>query len=230
MKKCLILVISCQLPMWRKMPETSKQTWDSSEVEGCEVVYYYGAPVKENTAKEIYFDIEESYFSMSKKTIKAFDFALDNKDFDYIVRINSSTYVDKNKLMEYISTLPDKNVFAGVEVQATPKWCVGWSYVISKDVIEKIVAHKSLLRNDITDDLSLSYLINEIQVPYTKLPFASIDKREIGWACVCYNGVDSFEFTDFKDVKKANSPFYRVKQDYDRTQDKYLMEQLFKNL
>jgi len=228
--KALILTIGCQLPMWSKMWETSLATWDSVEVENVENIFFFGQPVKENTDKCIFFDIEEGYYTMNKKFVCALEWSLANKEFDYIVRVNSSTYVDKKVLCEYIKTLSDKNVFAGIEVVAEPKWAVGWGYVISKDVIHKIVEHKDLLRNDITDDLSLSYLINNLEIPYTKLPFASIDKRTDGWACICYNGVDSFNFTDFKEINKSNSSFYRVKFDADRNMDAYLMKQLFNNL
>jgi hypothetical protein len=228
--KILILTIGCQLPVWSKMWQTSLDTWDSFEVEGIENIFYFGAPVKENTDKCIYFDIEESYYTMSKKNIAAFEWALANKEFDYIVRVNSSTYVDKKVLAEYVQTLPDKNCFAGVEVNHIPKWAIGWAYIISKDVIQKIVEHKPLLRNDITDDLALSYLINNLEIPYTKLKMCSIDKRDNGWALVPYNGGCGFDFTDFADLKNVGYPMYRVKQDLHREQDKFIMEQLHLNL
>ena len=230
MKKCLILTIGAQITPWDKMLQTSLDTWDSVEVEGIENVFFCGNPVKENTDKIIYFPIEESYYTMSKKFICALEWALKNKEFDYILRVNSSTYVDKKILAEYIKTFDDKNVFAGIEVDANPKWCVGWAYIISKDVIQNIVEHKDLLRNDITDDLAISYLINNLQIPYTKLRMASIDAREESWACVSYNGCQSFDFIDFADLRNKEIPLYRVKFDSDRNVDAFLMNQLYLNL
>ncbi len=229
MKRVLILTIGAQIHPWDKMIQTSLDTWDSFEVDGVENVFYCGEPVKENTDKIIYFNIQESFFTMSRKMIQAFEWALKNKEFDYILRANSSVYIDKKVLLDYIQDFPDNNVFAGIEVAATPKWVVGWSYIISKDIIEKIVENKDKIRHDITDDLALSYLMNDLQVPYSKLRMCSIDKREEGWALISYGG-ESFGFTDFKDCNKSNMPIYRIKQDHDRRQDKYVMQQLFNNL
>lgn len=229
MKKVLIMVIGCSLSPWDVMAITSVNTWDSIDVPNVETIFYFGNPVKENTDKFIYFPIDESYSTMSKKTLLAFEWALKNKDFDYIARINSSTYVDKKLLIKYIQTLADKDVFAGIEVESNPNWMIGWGYIISKDVIEKIVNHQELLRHDIMDDVALSYLINDLNIPYTKGKYCSIDKRDNGWVCISY-GSESFEFTDWKDCRKSGHHFYRCKQDLEREKDKFIMEQLFKIL
>ena len=113
LKTCLILVIGCDLEPWRVMAETSQQTWDSVDVKGTETIYYFGRPVKDNTDKAIYFDIEEDYYSMFEKMLCAFEWALQNKEFDFVARVNSSCYCDKKKLIEYVQTLPDENVLAG---------------------------------------------------------------------------------------------------------------------
>jgi mRNA degradation ribonuclease J1/J2 len=63
MKRILILTIGCSLEPWSVMAKTSQDTWDSVKVDGIDTVFYFGSPVKPNTDKEIYFDIEESYFS-----------------------------------------------------------------------------------------------------------------------------------------------------------------------
>jgi len=229
MKRVLILTIGCQLSPWDKMIQTSLDTWDSFEIKGVENIFFCGEPVKENTDKIIYFPVEESYFTMSKKMLMAFEWALKNKEFDYIARINSSTYVDKTALAEYIKDLPYNNLFEGIEVEANPKWMVGWSYIISRDVIQKLVDNSQLFRHDITDDLAISYVANELNIPYSKGKICSIDKRDMGWACISYGG-QSFEFSDFKDCNKSGQHFYRVKFDGNRDMDAYLMEQLFKNL
>ena len=44
-------------------------------------------------------------------------------------------------------------------------------------------------------------------------------------------GSESFEFTNFADIaKKSKNHFYRVKQDYDRAMDEYVMNELYKHL
>ena len=234
MKTILILVISSQDHPYGKMIETSMQTWDSINVDGVQTVFYCGNPVKENTEKIIYFPLQETLHTMGQKTLLAFQWALDNKTFDYVARVNSSCYVNKKALIKYIQSLPDKNVFAGLGVAASTtrdKWIWGGGqFVISKDIIQLIVDNREKWDHSIMDDVAISFLMNALNVPYTPGKACSIDKLPNSWRCMGY-GSETFEFTDFADIKKASDQFFfRVKQDHDRTQDEYIMRQLFTHL
>jgi hypothetical protein len=234
MKKILILVISSQEPPFKKMIETSLNTWDSIKVEGVESIFYCGEPVKENTDKIIYFPLQESYQTMGEKTIRAYEWALKNKDFDYIARVNSSCYVNKKELIKYIQTLPDKEVFAGLVVPASnssEKWMWGGGqYIISKDMIELIVENRHLWNHKVMDDQAVGYLANKLNIPYTNGRACSIEMKPNGWFCLCY-GEPSIEFTDFLDMNKLENQFFiRVKQDKHRERDEYIMKQLYQNL
>lgn len=231
--KVLILTIGCQLPPWDVMPATSLNTWDKVEVENVDTVYYFGNPVKENTDKFIYFPIEEGYSNMGYKMIEALDWCLKNKEFDFLCRVNSSCYVDKKKLIEYVSGLPEKELFAGGVVAASennPAWCWGGlQFVMSKDVVQGIIKNKDYWDHTKMDDVATSYLVTKIGVSFTNGIGCSIDKTDNGWRCLSY-GCESIEFTDFNDVKRLGHHFYRVKQDGNREMDAYLMNELFKVL
>ncbi len=234
MKKILILVMSSQKPPYGKMIETSLNTWDSINVEGVESVFYCGNPMKGNTDKMIYFPLDESYQTMGEKTLRAYEWALKNKEFDYVARVNSSCYVNKKELIKYIQTLPDKNVFAGLEVVASKtaeKWMWGGGqYIISRDVVELIVENRSMWNHTVMDDQAVSFLVNKLSIPYIQGKACSMEKRKDGWTCLCY-GEPSIEFIDFQDMNKLqNQYFIRVKQDDDRNRDEYIMKQLYQNL
>lgn len=234
MKKCLILVVSSQYEPYDKLWLSQKNTWDSIEIDGVETVFYFSAPVKPNTDKEIYFPLAECYETMSAKMILAFEWALKNKEFDYISRVNSSCFVDKKRLIEYVQTLPNENVFQGLRVSASDnnkEWLWGGGmFSISKDVIEKIVANKHLLRNDIMEDMSLSYLVSELGVPFIDGKSCSIDKTDKGWRCIMYGYGNSFEFTEWEEIKNITQHYYRVKNDLNRDVDRFVMERLFEVL
>lgn len=226
------MAIGCNLPPWDKMFYTSRKTWDSFEIENVETVFYFGKqllPYKD-TEKAIYFPINESYNSMGGKMLLAFDWALKNKEFDYIARINSSCYVDKKQLIKYVQGLEKENVFAGVEVDAIPKWMWGGAqYIISKDIVEKIVDNSKKWDYSLMEDVGLSYLVNGLNIPYTKGVACSINKRDNDWLCLGY-GSESIEFTDFNDLKRLGNHFYRVKCDADRSVDELVMNELYKIL
>lgn len=237
MKNVLILTLSCSLDPWDKMINTAINTWDSFEVKGTESIFYLGEPVKENTNKIIYLPVKESYASMGEKLLQALSWCLKNKDFDYIARNNISSYVNKLQLIDYIQTLPEKDVFAGIEIASgfqnyKERWMWGaGNFILSRDVVQTVVDSKSIWRHDLMEDVALSYVINKLNIPYTAGMMASINKLEDRWLCVCYGKGENFEFKDFGDIKnKSTHFFYRVKQDLKRHIDAQIMQELFKNL
>lgn len=233
MKKVLILVVSSQGRPYDKMADTQSATWDSIHVDGVDTVFYFGGPVKHNTDSRIYFDIDEAYSTMGQKMLMAFKWALQYKDFDYIARVNSSCYVDKKQLLQHVQTLPD-SIFSGLIVKPGEHdkrgypWIWGPAFILSKDVVQKIADNPNLWDHGMMEDLALSDVANKLSIPLVDGMAASIDRDKDKWRCINY-GSESYEFTDFSEIKKGQH-FWRVKQDYDRIRDKYVMEQLFKYL
>lgn len=240
-KKILILVVSSNDKPYKQMALTSAETWDSFEVENIEVAYYFGEASKNDLSVSLHtiqpqiwwYNIPETYNNMGHKMIAAFETALHTKDFDYIVRINSSCYCDKKQLEKYIETLPETNVFAGVEVEGSEKnekfmWG-GTGWVFSKDIIQLIVDNKQHYDHSIMEDVAIGHLMNKLNVPYTKGSACSLNEKDGAYLCIGYGG-ESIEFENFEDLKKLNYHFYRCKIDRDRKQDAFLMNKLFANL
>lgn len=232
-KKILNLVLSCDNPPYDKMVQTSQETWDSINVEGIETVYYFGESEKPNTEKCIYLPIRDTLGNMGLKTMMAFEWALKNKEFDYLARPHSCIYVNKKALKEYVELLPTQNVFAGLKVIDNPCWLWGGiGLILSRDIVQKLVDGKGKLLRTQMEDKAISYLANELGIPFTQGRGCSIDKIGEGamWQCTCY-GTESFIFDNFYDVtKSAGQYFYRVKNDSDRNVDEYVMRELFKHL
>ncbi len=235
MKKVLILVISSDFTPYDAMIRTSQNTWDSIEVEGTSTIYYCSKldnPNWKNTDKVMYFDTGNTLNDMMEKNAEMYHWALQNKEFDFVVRLNASAYCDKKRMMEYVQTLPTENVFVGVEVTDAAKGAERWAwggtqFIFSKDVIQKMVNERHNFRRDIMEDMATSFIINKLGIEYTKgIPSCSIDKSAEGWTCISYIG-KSITFTDFSDLKNLGHAFYRVKYDSDRNMDKWIMEELF---
>lgn len=232
MKKGLIMVMSCTQSPYDKLAKTSQKTWDSVHVEGLDTIYYFGESEKENTDKEIYFPVHDHLFGIGHKNIMAFDWALKNKDWDYMIRPNASTYVHKERLLNYIQTLPDNNVYAGLRVisEIEPMWVWGPFLIMSRDVVEKIVRYNILWDHSIIEDKAMSYVAARRMIPFMDIEGCSIDKTPDGWQCTSYAN-NSYTFKDFAEVKNDKKHFlFRCKQDYNRDMDHYVMTQLFKNL
>lgn len=229
-KKVLILVLSSDFAPYSEMIETSRRTWDAEQVQNSETIFYCSSqdnPEAVNHDNVMYFDVDNSLYDMGYKNLAMFEWALANKEFDYVARINASCYCDKKRLMEYVEELPKRNVFCGVVVTETPAWCFGGTnFVISKDVIQEIVRNKSGWQHEHMEDRAMSYLVGNIGIPFTNgIKSCSIDRDGDNWQCISYCG-KSKSFSDFNDLKDLGHVFYRVKCDGQRWVDKMLMEQL----
>ena len=229
----LILVLSADVPPYDAMIQTSMDTWDSKQIPGCQTVYYCGESSKSDTDKIIYLPVPDHLFNIGNKTLTAFEWALQNKEFDYIARVHSSIYVNKEQLMDYIPYLNQTGVFSGIEAPSQNGFQYVWGgtgYIISKDVIRLIVDNKQHWDHTFMEDESMSLLVRKLGIPFTGGNRAcSIDKKEHGWQCTSYCG-NSTDFTDFKELAPLKHFFYRVKQDGKRELDKFIMNELFKSV
>lgn len=227
MKKVLILVLSHDDHPYNKMVETAEQTWDKEPVEGTETVYYFNG-TKPTTGKYLYVEAKSGFLFMGFKTIAALEWVLQNKEFDFIARIHSSIYCNKQALIEYIQTLPDTNLYAGSVADSQNGFKYVWGgtgMIISKDVVKKIVDHKMHWLHKYMEDESMSLLVNWLSIPFSAGKAGAIDNMGDHWRCISYGG-ESITFADFADLKKINHHFYRVKQDGKRWVDEFIMKEL----
>jgi len=119
--KVLIMVLSCMKHPYDKMYQAQLETWDSVKVDNVETVYYWG----------------EEYKLMHVPFKKSLSEVWD-KDWDVIFRTNSSSYVDKQLLYDYIKDKPKENLWIGNQ----DAYCSGAGFFISRDLAE-------VLKNDL---------------------------------------------------------------------------------
>lgn len=233
MKTVLILVLSSDFEPYSTMIRTSLDTWDSIEVPGVESMFMCGkSKHKQDTDRIIYLPVENGLMDMGYKTIAMLEWALANKQFDYIARVNASCYVQKENLLKYVQTLPDTDVFAGAVATSVHGFEYMWGgaqYIISKDVISRIVANKQHWQHKYIEDESMSLLANWLSIPYSAGYSGAIDNMGDHWRCISYGG-ESITFTEFAELKRLKHHFYRVKQDGKRWVDEFIMKELFKVL
>lgn len=233
MKKVLILVVSGDFPPYDKMIQTSLETWDSRNIDNVQTLFYCGLSKKNNTDKIIYLPIKEGLYQMGYKTIAAFEYAVKNYDFDYIVRCNSSHYVRKHELLNHCNELPD-SIFQGLITPSVYGVQYAWGglgYIISRDLVECVIASKTLWNHSYIEDVSISDLITRMGFDLNGEGNGySINKADNGWTALVYGKGESFEFTDFADLKRLDQQYIiRVKQDLERDKDEFIMRKLYES-
>lgn len=110
-------------------------------------------------------------FSMFNKFIHTIKDSSYN-EFDYIVRANSSTFLNFPLLEQFIEKLPKENCYAGYFTQpGTPKDFVsGTCMIFSKDIINKLQNININYIPSKEDDLVIFDLMNQFKIPKTYIP------------------------------------------------------------
>ncbi len=227
----LILVLSAKRSPWGELLECSKATWDSVDHPKTQTLYYCGKSDESSTDKVFYSpELTEELEDVSSRTIEAFGESL-KYDWDYLARPNSSCYVHKHNLVDFLRTSIWGNAIFGV----LSSWGMMWGgchYIFSRDVVEKMVANKDKWDHKVMDDESITKLLVDLGYTLTSNGWcASINLQPNGeHLCLTYNHGENFTFTDWEDVKKLDGHFFvRCKHDPDRTQDLMTFRKLYEH-
>jgi hypothetical protein len=179
MKKVIILVLSHDTWPFDMMEECIRKTWGSYKNPNVEIYYSHSGGDKFNVDENnnIFVPNTHGYHNIGYKTISAFEFLL-TKDFDYLFRPNSSSFVNIPRLIEYVQTLPIEKFYAGSPIpylhgglnkndhndSAPHSCCSGCGYFLSRDLVQLIVDKKELWEHRLIDDLALCKFLKDNDV------------------------------------------------------------------
>ena len=126
---------------------------------------------KTGLAKTIVVDTPEDWSLIGLKTLQAFKFVLQNYDFDYLFRTNTSSYLDTSALLETIRTLPKRNLYSGVigRVFGDLSFASGAGVLMSRDVLERVCQLEKSWNHGLVDDIALGVIVESLRNPSVNL-------------------------------------------------------------
>lgn len=130
-------------------------------------------------------DIPEHWASIGAKTLAAFRYALENFDFEYLFRSNSSSYVDSDALLSRTRDLPSNYLYAGFPGKSNDglDFASGAGILMSRDVVELIVENSQMWRHGLIDDVAIAELISRLPETEIELtPLSRVDFRSLSEA------------------------------------------------
>ncbi len=239
MKTVLIYVLASKKDPYRKMIDTAMATWDAEPLEGSQTMYYTGYPTAGDTDRIISFPVTDELNFVGRITLAAFTHALKHWTWDYLARPNISCYVHKRRLLDHCQNLPERGVIQGIKALPTyhcgvlrPFLWGGGQYILSRDVVENLVGQQARWKHTLMEDVAMSELALDCGHDLGDGLMCSLNKKENdGWNLLAYGGKPGFDFTEWKEVSKADDQFYfRCKHDPDRNVDAMVMRLLKENL
>lgn len=206
MKKVLIMVLSSNQEPYDRLMQSQKETWDTEIVPGVSTIYYYGDPSLDETIqkyKDIICNCSDIYEMMHWKYKLALDYCWD-LEWDFIFRTNSSSYVNKQKLFDFIQTLSTTNCWLGKGNGIMS----GAGFILSRDLAEFV-----------------NERLDSYETPSEDMCIATILSKggyEVGEAG------DRVEFNHYENKPERECYHYRCKSDTsDRNKDILAFNKLF---
>ncbi len=178
--KIATLVISSNTYPAKRNSKVQEKLFFEQSVDRNLTFWYRGRSTQELTSEhnikgnELIIDTDDSSLNMGHKTILAFEWLLNNRDFDYVIRPTPSSYVNFNNLQNFISKnlVNEHYVYCG-KVQTTNdknkkiiEFVSGSTIILNKNSVQKIVENKELWDHSYWDDVALSILMSKLDINY----------------------------------------------------------------
>jgi hypothetical protein len=154
------------------MDRCIKSTWGDVKYEGIEVYYYYSKALSNEEyivdGNNIICNGHESYYSIGYKTIKSFKYLI-NKDFDFLLRTNSSSFIHFENLIKYLKDKPKNKFYSGSPIphhfiDLNIDFATGSGYILSKDLVEYVINNENEWNHNYPDDVSLGKMMKEYSI------------------------------------------------------------------
>ncbi len=157
--------------IYSKFYESQNQSWNSVEVDGVDTFFLVGnSPKDEIDGHLIKTNVPESLINCGHKTLKAFEL-LKDREYDYIFRTNSSSYVDKELLKNYLIDKPRTNFYSGVIGNHNGIiFASGSGFIISKNLVDLVLYKKEYWEHRFIDDVALGFLLRFLKISPVPAP------------------------------------------------------------
>jgi SAM-dependent methyltransferase len=179
-RSVIILVLSYEGEPWAQLErEGIRKTWGSTvgSFPLVEVLYYYGG--KDTLYREqdkLYAPFPEGFVNIGRKTLTALEYINSHYEYDFVFRINSSSYVDIFNYLRYISRYSStQQLYCGLKCvpppgDPRPVFASGCGYTLSNKTVNTVLEHKEKWDHSMIDDLALAKLLKSLDVEVTTAP------------------------------------------------------------
>jgi len=170
--KILILVLSYNDNggTYSEFFEAQKKTWDSIIVPNVETYYYFGNS-EENIIKNNEIHVTDTENSRCTNKLITTLKIINNFDFDILFRTNSSSYIDKKLLYDFLSNADCNKFYSGIinanvnpNARHIKKYGSGAGLCLSKDLVNLIVENENMINYNLVDDISIADILSKLDV------------------------------------------------------------------
>jgi hypothetical protein len=122
-------------------------------------------PRVEGDSQRITFPYPTLYYLAPLRINNYLRHALENFEFDFLLRTTSTCYVDFDRLLATASESPPFGLYAGdIMTKRKVSFVGGAAILFSRDVVEQLVANEALMRLDVHEDVAIGELFARLGI------------------------------------------------------------------
>lgn len=161
-------------------------------------------------------DLPELWSNITLKTLAAMKFALDCYEFDFLLRANSTCYLDLASLKHYLSKNSESALYAG-PIAKGKEFVSGWGILLSRESVKVLVNTYTRADQRYFDDEAVGKVLKRMKIEPQELPFIEIFSNQ--------------DLDQMSNEELRKTPFFRMKYTQNgNRKDDVLMRALHKRL
>ena len=172
--KVLILVLSSDTYPSKRNSKVQKNTWAKKLPDNFEAIHYKSGNktyIKEN---DLIVKAGKKTNEIGYKNFRAFEWVLENKQFDYLFRTNTSSYINISELEKFIKDIDKGNskyIYSGKIINLKKstnnevvQFVSGAGILLSKNSLQSLVDNQNLFDHNEWEDVGIGKLFNLIDI------------------------------------------------------------------
>ncbi len=167
--KLLILVLAGNTKISNRNKKAQTNTWIKNLPQNSRLVFYQGGEETKIKNNVLTVKSSDKYRDIGYKTIQAFDWVDSNLNFDYIIRINTSTFLYPEKLNKFLAENKNEYLYRGRVLnnkfdENDIKWVSGAEILMSKNTLKLLLKNKNKFDFSLPDDVAIGKLLSNLGV------------------------------------------------------------------
>ena len=178
-KKILILLLSSHKYPSPRNEYTQQITWiPIANKNNIEVINIIGGYKKtELSGNYLKLSSNDGIMGVTQKTLDSLEWVNENMDYEYVLRVNSSSYINIPNLVNFVNTLDAKDIYCGNILHLRIMdldFVSGSGILFNKSTISKLIMNKHELDYKVIDDVAIGLLFKKLKIKPIQSNFKEI--------------------------------------------------------
>jgi len=163
---------------FKKLEKAIKATWGAIENPQVKIIFYgdnqrtlFKRRMPVYKGNDLVLPCKDGYLNCTEKTLQAFDFVSSNFDFDYIFRTNLGSFVNQDRILNFLMDKPGKQFYSGIvgvykKGSAHINFASGSGFFLSSDLVRLLVQGRDIVDHRMIDDAAFGefFAVNDISI------------------------------------------------------------------